>query len=205
MILARILRLVCNAHCFPKCLCYYHFFSCEANVGLKDMGSGVYSGIWPGGGLKFFSFQGAQHPLGMHENPLNSKDFTCPGREGVQSSSNSSHRHPNLFCSKRAPQLVISSRGLSPHSPTTWIRLWILWIGWSLSYKVICVITLIKLTLKFNNERSANKNLFSFFFFLGNWEWTWRLNFKFLEWDNYNPFNMLCYNPTFQYFWSFKG
>ena len=30
-------------------------------------------------------------------------------REGVQSSSNSNHRHPNLFCSKHAPQLVIST------------------------------------------------------------------------------------------------
>ena len=29
-------------------------------------------------------------------------------REGVQSSSNSNHRHPNLFCGKRAPQLVIT-------------------------------------------------------------------------------------------------
>ena len=28
--------------------------------------------------------------------------------EGVQSSSNSYHRHPNLFCGKRAPQLVIT-------------------------------------------------------------------------------------------------
>ena len=31
------------------------------------------------------------------------------GREGVQSSSNSNHRHPNLFRGKRAPQLVIST------------------------------------------------------------------------------------------------
>ena len=30
-------------------------------------------------------------------------------REGVQSSSNSNHRHPNLFRGKRAPQLVIST------------------------------------------------------------------------------------------------
>ena len=32
----------------------------------------------------------------------------CTTREGVQSSSNSNHRHPNLFCGKRAPQLVIT-------------------------------------------------------------------------------------------------
>ena len=30
-------------------------------------------------------------------------------RAGVQSSSNSNHRHPNLFCGKRAPQFVIST------------------------------------------------------------------------------------------------
>ena len=34
-------------------------------------------------------------------------------REGVQSSSNSNHRHPNLFCGKRAPQLVISTTSIS--------------------------------------------------------------------------------------------
>ena len=33
-------------------------------------------------------------------------------REGVQSSSNSNHRHPNLFCGKRAPQLVISTTSI---------------------------------------------------------------------------------------------
>ena len=36
-------------------------------------------------------------------------------REGVQSSSNSNHRHPNLFCGKRAPQLVISTTSSSNH------------------------------------------------------------------------------------------
>ena len=36
-------------------------------------------------------------------------------REGVQSSSNSNHRHPNLFCGKRAPQLVISTTSNSNH------------------------------------------------------------------------------------------
>ena len=36
-------------------------------------------------------------------------------REGVQSSSNSNHRHPNLFCGKRAPQLVISTTLNSNH------------------------------------------------------------------------------------------
>ena len=41
-------------------------------------------------------------------------DVLAPGksthetREGVQSSSNSNHRHPNLFCGKRVPQLVIT-------------------------------------------------------------------------------------------------
>ena len=34
---------------------------------------------------------------------------------GVQSSSNSNHRHPNLFCGKRAPQLVISTTSNSNH------------------------------------------------------------------------------------------
>jgi len=33
----------------------------------------------------------------------------CRAREGVQSSSNSNHRHPNLFCGKQAPQVVIST------------------------------------------------------------------------------------------------
>ena len=33
---------------------------------------------------------------------------SCYMRKGVQSSSNSNHRHPNLFCGKRAPQLVIT-------------------------------------------------------------------------------------------------
>ena len=37
------------------------------------------------------------------------------GREGVQSSSNSNHRHPNLFRGKRAPQLVISTTSNSNH------------------------------------------------------------------------------------------
>ena len=36
-------------------------------------------------------------------------------REGVQSSSNSNHRLPNLFCGKRAPQLVISTTSNSNH------------------------------------------------------------------------------------------
>ena len=36
-------------------------------------------------------------------------------REGVQSSSKSNHRHPNLFCGKRAPQLVISATSNSNH------------------------------------------------------------------------------------------
>ena len=36
-------------------------------------------------------------------------------REGVQSSSNSNHRHPNLFRGKRAPQLVISTTSISNH------------------------------------------------------------------------------------------
>ena len=36
-------------------------------------------------------------------------------REGVQSSSNSNHRHPNLFCGKRAPQLVTSTTPNSNH------------------------------------------------------------------------------------------
>ena len=41
----------------------------------------------------------------------------CPTREGVQSSSNSNHRHPNLFCGKCAPspQLVISTTSNSNH------------------------------------------------------------------------------------------
>ena len=39
----------------------------------------------------------------------------CPTREGVQSSSNSNHRHPNLFCGKRAPQLLISTTSISNH------------------------------------------------------------------------------------------
>ena len=33
----------------------------------------------------------------------------CLQREGVQSSSNSNHRHPNLFCGKRAHQSVTST------------------------------------------------------------------------------------------------
>ena len=36
-------------------------------------------------------------------------------REGVQSSSNSNHSHPNLFRGKRAPQLVISTTSNSNH------------------------------------------------------------------------------------------
>ena len=39
----------------------------------------------------------------------------CPRREGVHSSSNSNHRHPNLFRGKRAPQLVISTTSNSNH------------------------------------------------------------------------------------------
>ena len=39
-------------------------------------------------------------------------------REGVQSSSNSNQRHPNLFCSKRAPQLVISTTSNSNQPKT---------------------------------------------------------------------------------------
>ena len=35
--------------------------------------------------------------------------------EGVQSSSNSNHRHSNLFCGKCAPQLVISTTSNSNH------------------------------------------------------------------------------------------
>ena len=42
--------------------------------------------------------------------------FYCPLREeGVQGSSNSNHSHPNLFCGKRAPQLVISTTSISNH------------------------------------------------------------------------------------------
>jgi len=37
------------------------------------------------------------------------RDVRYLAREGVQSSSNSNHRHPNLFCGKRAPQLIIST------------------------------------------------------------------------------------------------
>ena len=42
--------------------------------------SGAYSGICPGGGLKFFFFPGggAQHQLGS-KKPLKSIDFTGPG------------------------------------------------------------------------------------------------------------------------------
>ena len=43
------------------------------------------------------------------------KKTTSPTRVGVQSSSNSNHRHPNLFCGKRAPQLVISTTLISNH------------------------------------------------------------------------------------------
>ena len=31
---------------------------------------------------------------------------------GVQNSSTSNHRHPNVFCGKRAPQLVISTTSI---------------------------------------------------------------------------------------------
>ena len=34
------------------------------------------------------------------------------GRGGVQNSSTSNHRHANVFCGKRAPQLVISTTSI---------------------------------------------------------------------------------------------
>ena len=48
-------------------------------MGLKEMGQGRIQEFGRGGGLNFFLSMGAQHSLGMHENPLNSIDFTCPG------------------------------------------------------------------------------------------------------------------------------
>ena len=45
-------------------------------------------------------------------------------REGVQSSSNSNHRHPNLFCGKRAPQLVISTTSNSNHHKILFYVIW---------------------------------------------------------------------------------
>ena len=50
---------------------------------------------------------------------------SCQMREGVQSSSNSNHRHPNLFCGKRAPQLVISTTSISNHRKMLFSVIWI--------------------------------------------------------------------------------
>ena len=46
-------------------------------------------------------------------------------REGVQSSSNSNHRQPNLFHGKRAPQLVISTNSNSNHRKILFYVIWI--------------------------------------------------------------------------------
>ena len=37
------------------------------------------------------------------------------GRGGDQKSSTSNHRHPNVFCGLRAPQLVISTTSIGNH------------------------------------------------------------------------------------------
>ena len=49
----------------------------------------------------------------------------CLMSEGVPSSSNSNHRHPNLFCGKRTPQLVISTTSISNHRKILFSVIWI--------------------------------------------------------------------------------
>ena len=49
-------------------------------------------------------------------------DKLCCTMEGGQKSSMGNHRHPNVFCGKRAPQLVISTTSISNRRQIFFLR-----------------------------------------------------------------------------------
>ena len=54
---------------------------------------------------------------------------------GVQSSSTSNHHHPNVFCGKNAPQLVISTTSITNHRKLLFSEIWI-WCTFNINFDI---------------------------------------------------------------------